>query len=67
LHISSREHDPISDKLFACETKGWIVMIRWMLTGKGHDPHKEPEWQKNLHPSNFTPGGKTMGKLGTAD
>jgi hypothetical protein len=65
FHISSRQHDPISAKLIACETKEWIVMIRWMLTGKGHDPHKA-RMAKKLHPSNFTPGGKTMGKPGAA-
>ncbi|KAG0620786.1 hypothetical protein M758_4G244100 [Ceratodon purpureus] len=37
----------------------------WMLTGKGHDPHKVG-MAKKLEPSNFTPRGKAMEKPGVA-
>jgi hypothetical protein len=36
-----------------------------MVTGKGHDPHKAG-MAKKLHPSNFTPKGKTIEKSGVA-
>jgi hypothetical protein len=59
------QYDPIFAKLIACKTKGWIVMIRWMLTDKGHDPYKDG-MAKKLHPSKFTPRGKTWERSGIA-